>query len=140
MRSDGEFCLPAEIAGKEVRIKTDVVQSDIPLLLPQKSMKTAGVKMDLENDTATIFRKEITLNLTASGHYSVPINRSRKELVTKVLNTGKEAAINKCNPQQEKQKIALNDIVLCNMIIEDNHEKINRRGQLSKGGGGRFGL
>ena len=28
-RSEGEFCLPAEIDGKEVRIKTDVVQSDI---------------------------------------------------------------------------------------------------------------
>ena len=90
LRSDAEFCLPAEIAGKEVRIKTDVVQSDIPLLLSRNTMKTAGVKMDLENDTATIFGKEVTLNLTASGHYSVPINRSRKELVTKVLNTGKE--------------------------------------------------
>ena len=33
LRSDGEFLLPAEIAGKEVRIKTDVVKSDIPLLL-----------------------------------------------------------------------------------------------------------
>ena len=123
LRSDGEFCLPAEIAGKEVRIKTDVVQSDIPLLLSRNTMKTAGVKMDLENDTATIFGKEVTLNLTASGHYSVPINRTRKELVTKVLNTGKEAAINKCNPQQEKQKIALKDKVLCNMNLEDNHVK-----------------
>ena len=135
LRSDGEFCLPAEIAGKEVRIKTDVVQSDIPLLLSRKSMKTAGVKMDLENEPATIFGKEVTLNLTASDHYSVPINRSRKELITKVLNTGKEATINKCNPQQEKQKIALNDKVLCNMNLEDNHEKIDRQGQLSKGGG-----
>ena len=138
LRSDGEFCLPAEIAGKEVRIKTDVVQSDIPLLLSRKSMKTAGVKMDLENEPATIFGKEVTLNLTASGHYSVSINRSRKELITKVLNTGKEATINKCNPQQEKQKIALNDKVLCNMNLEDNHEKIDRQGQLSKGGGGDF--
>ena len=50
--SDGEHCLPAEIAGKEVRIKTYVVQSDIPLLLSRNAMKTAGVKMDLENDTA----------------------------------------------------------------------------------------
>ena len=134
LKSDGEFRLPAEIAGKEVRIKTYVVQSDIPLLLSRNTMKTAGVKMDLENDTATIFRKEVTLNLTASGHYSVPINRTRKELVTKVLNTGKEAAINKRNPQQEKRKIALNDKVFWNMNLENNHIKIDRRGQLSKGG------
>ena len=94
-------------------------------------MKTAGVKMNLENDTATIFGKEVTLNLTASGHYSVPINRTRKKMVTKVLDTGKEVAINKCNPQQEKQKRALNDKVLYNMNIEDNHVKIDRRDQLS---------
>ena len=78
LRSEGEFCLPAEIAGKEVRIKTDVVQSEIPLLLSPNTMKTAGVKMDLQNDTANIPRKEVTLNLSASGHYSVPINRTRK--------------------------------------------------------------
>ena len=29
------------------------VQSDISLLLSQSAMKIAGVKMDLENDTAT---------------------------------------------------------------------------------------
>ena len=66
LRSDGEFCLPAEIDGKEVRTKTDVVQSEISLLLSQNAMKTAGVKMDLENDTATIFRNEVTLKLTTS--------------------------------------------------------------------------
>ena len=78
LRSNGEFCIPAEIAGKEVRIKIVVVQSDIPLFLSQNAMKAAGVKMDLENDTATIFGKEETLNITASGHYSVPVNRTRK--------------------------------------------------------------
>ena len=50
----------------------------IPLLLSRKTMKTAGVKMDLQNDTANIPRKEVTLNLSASGHYSVPINRTMK--------------------------------------------------------------
>ena len=65
--------------------------------------------MYLGNDTATIFRKEVTLNLTESGHYSVPINKTREELVTKVLYTGKEAAINKCNTKQEKLKTAPND-------------------------------
>ena len=47
LRSDCEFLLPAEIAGKEVRTKTNVVQSGISLLLYRNAMKTAGVKMDL---------------------------------------------------------------------------------------------
>ena len=54
MRSKGEYSLPAVIAGKDVMIRTDVEGSDIPLLLSRSAMKTAGVKMDMENDIANI--------------------------------------------------------------------------------------
>ena len=47
--------------------------------------RTAGVIMDLENDMVSIFGKEVTLNLTASGYYSFPIKGIKKVLVTKVL-------------------------------------------------------
>ena len=78
LKSEGEYRIPAVIAGKEVTIKTDVVESDIPLLLSRKSMKVAGVKMDLEHDTANIFGKDISLNLTTSGHYCIPIDRTEE--------------------------------------------------------------
>ena len=39
------------VADRKVAIKTDVVTSDIPLLL---SMKKAGVKLDLIDDSADI--------------------------------------------------------------------------------------
>ena len=52
LKSKGEYSLPAVIAGKEVMIKTDVVESDIPLLLLQTAVKKAAIKMDLKNDTA----------------------------------------------------------------------------------------
>ena len=45
------------IAGKEVTIKTDVVESDIPLLLSRTAMKKAAIKLDLETDTAVIMEK-----------------------------------------------------------------------------------
>ena len=61
------------IAGKEVTIQTDVIAADIPLLLSRKSMKTAGVNIDLTNDTANIFGKSVMLNTTSSGHYCVRI-------------------------------------------------------------------
>ena len=57
LQSKGEYSLPGIIAGKEVTIKIDVVHSDIPLLLSRGAMRTAGVKMDLENDTASILGK-----------------------------------------------------------------------------------
>ena len=43
LKSTAEYSLPAVIAGKEVTINTDVVDSDIPLLLSRSAMKKAGV-------------------------------------------------------------------------------------------------
>ena len=57
LKSKGEYNLPAVIAGKVVTIKTDVVESDIPLLLSRQAMK-----MDLKSDTAQNFDKDIALN------------------------------------------------------------------------------
>ena len=86
LQSKGEYSLPGIIAGKEVTIKTDVVHSDIPLLLSRGAMKTAGVKMDLENDTANIFGKDVALNLTNSGHYCIPIDKAEKITVAEVFS------------------------------------------------------
>ena len=78
LKSKGEYHLPAILAGKEVTITTDVVESDIPLLLSRSAMKRAGVKMDLENDSANIFGKDVALNLTFLGHYCISIDKSEK--------------------------------------------------------------
>jgi hypothetical protein len=76
LKSDGEYELPVCMVGKQVRVKTDVVESDIPLLLSRSAMKKAGIKMDLENDTAVIMGKEVALNITSSGHYCIPIDKT----------------------------------------------------------------
>ena len=86
LKSTAEYSLPAVIAGKEVTINTDVVDSDIPLLLSRSAMKKAGVKMDLENDSATIFGKDVALNLTTSGHYCIPIDRTEEIAVEEVFS------------------------------------------------------
>ena len=86
MRSKGEYCLPAVIAGKVVMIRTDVVGSDIPLLLSRSAMKTAGVKMDMVNDTANIFGKDVALNLTTSGHYCIHIDRMEEIRIEEVFS------------------------------------------------------
>ena len=85
LKSTGEYSIPAVVAGKEVFIQTDVVESDIPLLLSRKAMKTAGVMMDLETDTAKIFGRDVALNLTTSGHYCIPIDRAEKISVEQVF-------------------------------------------------------
>ena len=67
--------LPEILADRKVTIKTDVVTSDIPLLLSLEAMKKAEVKLDLVNDSAEIFGKHIPLNHTESGHYCIPLNK-----------------------------------------------------------------
>ena len=49
-------------------------------------MKTAGVKMDLESDTAMIFGKDVALNLTTSGHYCIQIDRAENISVAEVFS------------------------------------------------------
>ena len=41
-------------------------------------MKNAGVKMDLEYDSAEIFGQDVALNLTSSGHNCIPIDKNEK--------------------------------------------------------------
>ena len=47
-------------------------------LLSRMTMKQAGVKMDLEHDRAEIFGQDVALNLTSSGHYCIPIDKTEK--------------------------------------------------------------
>ena len=85
-------------------------------------MKTVGKNMNLENDTVTISGKKVTLNLTTPGHYSVPsYTIEQGKMVSKVLYTGKEAAINKYYTQHENLKTALNDKVLCKKTRGNNY-------------------
>ena len=67
--------LPCNIAGIKVDIITDVVKSDIPLLLSKAAMKRARTKLDFETDTVTMLGRKLKLKCTSSGHYFVPITR-----------------------------------------------------------------
>lgn len=76
LKSKGEFSIPAVVAEKAVSIKIDVVESNIPLLISRTAMKKAAIKINIENDIATVTGMEVALNLTTSGHYSIPIDKT----------------------------------------------------------------
>ena len=71
--SQGLYTIPAKMAGEEVLIKTDVVDSHIPLLLSLSAMKKAGIILNTVKDSATIFGTEVNLGLTSSGHYCISL-------------------------------------------------------------------
>ena len=145
LKSQAEYCLPAVIAGKEVTIKTDVVRSDIPLLLSRSAMKKAGVKMDLENDSAKIFGKDIALNLTTSGHYCIPIDRTENIAVEEVLSVkleemGRQDKLKTllklhrqfAYPHARKLKSLLQDANIWRDDYKDLLEEIDRKCDLCK--------
>ena len=55
--------IPCLIAGKTVTIRTDAVDSDIPLLLSKDDMKKAKVTLDLENDKAITRSRQQSLKM-----------------------------------------------------------------------------
>ena len=79
LKSLGQYMLPSYVVGKRVLVKTDVVSSEIPMLLSKTAMKGMKVKMNYETDTADILGKHVNLNCTSSGHYCLPITKSAQE-------------------------------------------------------------
>ena len=72
--------IPCKFASQRVDVETDVVKSEIPLLLSKESMKKTGTKIDFVKDKLIIFGKEISFQFTSSSHYAIPLNDYHKDL------------------------------------------------------------
>ena len=81
-------------------LNTDIVASDIPLLLSRKSMKKTDMTFDFKNDNAIIFGESVKLITTKSGHYTIPI--SPYKTVLNNLTTGINTNITLITTQTNK--------------------------------------
>ena len=101
-----KFCveLPCRLAGNDIKIMTDVVDSAIPLLLSKESMKLADTVIDFKKDEVHMFGKNLKLSCSLSGHYFLPLSRISKEtnqnIVLFATNSIAESSL------AEKKKIA----------------------------------
>jgi hypothetical protein len=114
LRSVGRFVIPANIAGKERQIMTDVVRSDVPLLLSRRAMKRARVKLDLQNDTVEIFGEKVILKETTSGHYCIHINKEKIQSPPWLEQKGQQ---NRFNPHKRYEKL--------NSVLDERNRAIN---------------
>ena len=89
--STGSVILPAILGGQKVGISTDIVEKDIPLLLSREAMKKARMSINFKNDTAQVFNTQVHLNITKSGHYTVPLTPHTHLL--NMLNTNQKPNI-----------------------------------------------
>ena len=80
--------IPVVIGNKEVYISTDIINSDIPLLLSKQSMKRANTNLNFINDTVNILGQKLYLSVTSSGHYCLPLGRP-KQIITQIQRNPK---------------------------------------------------
>ena len=106
--------LSCVIADIEVSIITDVVDSDISLLLSKDFMKRAGVCLNFENYSGTIFKKKIALRCLSSGHYHIPITKSLpdKNKFKHILFIKK-----KISSKNKSEKLKLQQSYIDNLVI-----------------------
>ena len=125
--------IPCIIGGIERTITTDIVDSDIPLLLSKPDMKNMGFKINMENDTLEVNGKSIELDTTTGGHYFIPLKECQIKIETINLITEiktykeKEKIINKLHRQfGHPSEKSLKDILInaeaydqeCGQILE----------------------
>ena len=88
LKSIGCYIIPIFLAGRKLWLKTDVVESDVPLLLSRISMKRAKLQLNTEHDMAYILGRIVKLRCTSSGHYCIPITAEKSNRIRNEESTG----------------------------------------------------
>ena len=88
-KSKFKVIFPATIGSNDVMIQSDVVETNVPLLLSLKSMKNAQTEINYVTDTVKMFGQEQKIHFTQCGHYAIPLNNSKSiiEDLDKFKNT-----------------------------------------------------
>ena len=82
MQACGRVSIPAIIGNTKVKINTDVIPKDLPLLLSKSFMKRADMVLDFQSDTAEALGETVHLATTSSGHYTIPLTRPRQVIAS----------------------------------------------------------
>ena len=107
VRSTKKALIPMMIGGKRLQLATEIVPSDVPLLLSKEAMKIAEAGIDFKSDSITLFGNKQPLICTTSGHYAIPItstslNENSLE-VNNVLLSISESDVNTTAKKLHKQ-------------------------------------
>ena len=79
--------IPACIGSHKISIETDIIDTNVPLLLSQKAMKAASTSINFVDDSVKMFGENQDVILTRSGHYSVPLSNNHRILKDAVENS-----------------------------------------------------
>ena len=85
--------IPARIGNQDIMIKTDVIDSDLPLLLSKEAIKKGDVKIDFARDKVSFLNQNVDIVFTSSSHYAIPISRTEQLLDHYDKNNESERAL-----------------------------------------------
>ena len=71
--------IPIYVGSQGGMLETEVVDSDLPLLVSKQTTKKSGMVVNFDRDTATFNGEEVSLGTTSSGHYSLSLTKPRNQ-------------------------------------------------------------
>ena len=71
--SIGQFTFPAKVGNRNIKIQTDVIESNIPLLFSRESLTKAKTKICFDKHIITFLGEKVPLTLSGTGHYLLPL-------------------------------------------------------------------
>ena len=83
--NDGRV-VQAYLGEKKVITETEVVDSELPLLLSKEAIKKAEMTIDLVNDKVKILENVVNLEFASSGHYTLPLTKERSLVIKDPLS------------------------------------------------------
>ena len=95
LKSIKQVTFPCMVAGLNIKIRTEVVESDLPLLLSCEAMKQANVVWDFGRQQATFLGRKIQLDVTSCGHHCIPVKQVSATNICYLTLTGDEPDVTK---------------------------------------------
>ena len=111
-QSKGVVTFPCHLAGKNVRIRTEVVDADFPLLLGNSMLKKVGAVLHLREEKAVIMGCEVKMRETSSGHFSLKIEKPKPgvEYAKIEMNSGTDKSILECLLNKNNEELSKADV------------------------------
>ena len=69
--------LPIQIGSQHVKLRTNVVDCDVPLLLSRESLKRANAEIDFRTDSVSLLGEKVEVKVSKSGHLCVSLEPRR---------------------------------------------------------------
>ena len=125
--------LPMKLSNVNLLLETEIVSSDVPLLLSKDTMKRAKAKINFVDDKIELFGEEQSMMCTSSGHYAIPMNNNYNigddvKLEAEVIlfanqgNTDKKVVAKKLHTQFGHPKAKRLNELIDNSAMEDTTE------------------